>query len=336
MIFPTTHWTLLAAATLNGDTQGRSALEQMGPAEQAGTTGAAFSPDGRELWLVHSQGIKILKLTRQNAKLSLVPDREVPAPEGGEVIASSLIPGGAGVFVGTKDGGIFAWRTETAQWRRWTGPAGAHAGMFSMSRDGRWIAGIPSGAAAIYEASAPSVRLNLGSGEQPGRASFSPDSRRMIFMDASHQWSVFAAPDWHHVASSEKSSATVWTNTLGPALEAAWSPDASWFAAVCDGTDIHLVEAGTWRTLARLHGPLDIPVSSMRVGADGSSLVVQRRDGPVEIWDVRKLGEEMRALGIDLRLPPAITPPSAPPDLAGPFDEVALPPLVLEEAPRAK
>ena len=29
MIFPTTHWTLLAAATLNGDTQGRSALEQL-------------------------------------------------------------------------------------------------------------------------------------------------------------------------------------------------------------------------------------------------------------------------------------------------------------------
>ena len=29
MSFPTTHWTLLAEATLNGDTQGRSALEQM-------------------------------------------------------------------------------------------------------------------------------------------------------------------------------------------------------------------------------------------------------------------------------------------------------------------
>lgn len=29
MIFPTTHWTLLAEATLNGDTRGRSALETM-------------------------------------------------------------------------------------------------------------------------------------------------------------------------------------------------------------------------------------------------------------------------------------------------------------------
>ncbi len=29
MTFPTTHWTLLAAATLNGDTRGRSALEEM-------------------------------------------------------------------------------------------------------------------------------------------------------------------------------------------------------------------------------------------------------------------------------------------------------------------
>jgi DNA-directed RNA polymerase specialized sigma24 family protein len=29
MSFPTTHWTLLAEATLNGDTRGRSALEQM-------------------------------------------------------------------------------------------------------------------------------------------------------------------------------------------------------------------------------------------------------------------------------------------------------------------
>jgi hypothetical protein len=29
MSFPTTHWTLLAEATLSGDTHGRSALEQM-------------------------------------------------------------------------------------------------------------------------------------------------------------------------------------------------------------------------------------------------------------------------------------------------------------------
>ena len=168
-----------------------------------------------------------------------------------------------------------------------------------------------------------------------GRACFSPDSKRMVIMDRKQQWEVYDAPDWHLVASSSGNSTdAAETNTVN--LEAAWSPDSSWFAVVCDGTDIQLVEAGTWRRMARLHGPLEIPVSCMNVAADGSFLVVQRRDLPVEIWDLRKLEEEMSALGIDLRLPRAVTPPPTPPDLAGPFEEVGLPPLVIQATPVAK
>jgi hypothetical protein len=74
----------------------------------------------------------------------------------------------------------------------------------------------------------------------------------------------------------------------------------------------------------------------MNVTADGSCLIVQRRDLPVEIWYLRKLEEEMRALGMDLRLPPGVTPPPSPPDLASPFEELVLPPLIIKETPGVK
>lgn len=203
--------------------------------------------------------------------------------------------------------------------------------MLIRSRDGRWMASAQT--CTIYEAGSLNVCriLTPGAGR---RVSFSPDSRRLVSTDMNHRWDVYEAPQWHQIASSGQSDVVTRTKIVGDAVEAGWSPDASWFAAAGEDTDIDLVEAGTWRTMARLHGPIEIPV--IDVTADGSFLVVQRRDGPVEIWNLTKLQEEMRALGMDLRLPPAVTPPPSPPGLEGPFEELVLPPVSLERMKTAK
>lgn len=308
---------------------------------QAGMVSLAFSPDGQGLWLAYTRGVKVFKLTRQDSKLVLNLDREVPAPAGNMVCGAMLRPDGAGIYVKLREtGAIHEWRTDSPQWRPAIGSygvlpggVGPPNGMITVSRDGRWISGIPSGSSAITEAGAPAKRRGIG---PSGRVSFSPDSRRLILMDVRYHWDVHDAPDWQKVATSGHPTGGPGTYPSDPALEAAWSSDGSWFTAVNDVTDIHLVKSGAWRIMARLHGPIEKPVSCVIVTPDGSSLVVQRRGGAVEIWDLRKLEEEMRALGMDLRLPPATKPPPAPPGLEGPFDELELPPLNLEAAQRPK
>jgi WD40 repeat protein/tRNA A-37 threonylcarbamoyl transferase component Bud32 len=306
--------------------------------EQANIICCGFSPDGRELWVVHAKGLKVLKLTRQASKLVLAADREVPPPEVDPIFNALPIPDGTGMFVRLGDvrniGSIYEWRAASTEWWRWTPPPGSLTQlMFTRSPDGRWVASIPP--SAIFEARAPYARHVLRA-ETTGCVSFSPDSRRLVFTDRNHRWFVHDAPDWHQVASSGEADNALPTSVAGAAVEAAWSRDASWFAVARDRTDIHLVEAGTWRTMARLHGPLELPVKNVNITSDGSSVVVQRSDGPVEIWNLRKLEEEMHALGIELQLPPAINPPPSPPELAGPFDELVLPPLIIGEIRPAK
>jgi WD40 repeat protein len=308
---------------------------------------AAFSPEGQELWVVHALGISVLKLMREDAKLVLTPDHEVPLPAEGKIHDSLVIPGGRGVLIKMDDGQVFDWRIGDLAWRtrgelKQAPSPGYSANLFAISGDGRWIGGNVVGAPIVYEPGNKPICHRLGPPLQPlqsercGRVSFSPDSKRLIYVDRRYQWEVYDGPEWRQIASSDNLADVGVSYPYGMNLEAAWSPDASWFAALCDGTDIQLVECGTWRIMARLHGPLEIPVDSLHITGDGSCLVVQRRDLPVEIWYLRKLEQEMHVLGIDLRLPPPVPHPTSPPGLEGPIEELVLPPLIIQGAPGAK
>ena len=159
-----------------------------------------FSPDGRELWVAHSKGIKVLKLTRQASKLVLVPDREVPAPEVGpsnRFVAHSGRHRHVRQDGDVRDGAaIYEWRAESTEWWRWikADPAVRDRIMFTRSRDGRWIVCIPSAPRFLKPVSHPRDGSWKGFGGALGRVSFSPDSRRLVFMDTNHHWMSMTRP----------------------------------------------------------------------------------------------------------------------------------------------
>jgi WD40 repeat protein len=131
---------------------------------------------------------------------------------------------------------------------------------------------------------------------------------------------------WTTVATIEPPEGAGQSYSLSELVDCIWEPGGRWFAQVSDGVTIRIIEAGTWRVLANLRGPVEQTVSRLCVTPDGAGLVVLRGRGCVEVWDLSRLQTELRALGAGFDLPPPVQPAAVPEALRGDFKTIALPP----------
>jgi Tfp pilus assembly protein PilF len=97
-----------------------------------------------------------------------------------------------------------------------------------------------------------------------------------------------------------------------------FSPDGRILVAVDPGRVIHLVEAATGRTLARLASPDLCEVHAVAFSPDGARMAIVSNDGPaVHVWDLRRIRRYLVGEGLDWDAPayPDGDPgdPSAPP-----------------------
>jgi serine/threonine protein kinase/WD40 repeat protein len=212
----------------------------------------------------------------------------------------------------------------------------------ALSKDGRWIAAANFGedAVSIHELNNPSNHFDLVSQKHVQFPAFSPDGRwiaagnwkgsgikvwdfesRRIVQElpaASIAWSVFS-PDGRSLATCS-ATCDVWdTDTWrrryslepnrseahSPAM--AFSPDARMLAVILEPNVVRLVAAETGERLANLEDPSSANISYLRFSSDGARLYALRWDQQIQVWDLRRIREELRKLKLDWN-GPAIPP----------------------------
>ena len=87
-------------------------------------------------------------------------------------------------------------------------------------------------------------------------------------------------------------------------LPFAFSPDAITLAIMRERNVIQLIVAETGEVLANLEAPGAPNISYLRFSPDGSRLFALEYDQQVQVWDLRRIREELRKLNLDWNAPP--------------------------------
>jgi hypothetical protein len=157
-----------------------------------------------------------------------------------------------------------------------------------------------------------------------GQGCFSADGRWLAQFDLQRRCRVYSTKDWKGVWLAPGTSSTALSSDVESAIRPVWGPKDAWLAFT-DGMDIHVIEAGTWRSLARLQSPLELPIQYLFCTPDGARIIAQRGGCSVEVWELPQLSREMKELGLDLAIPPPLPAPPISKGLEGPIREAELP-----------
>ena len=118
-------------------------------------------------------------------------------------------------------------------------------------------------------------------------------------------YDVWETKSWKH-----KYKITVPGSEVLP-LPFAFSPDAITLAIMRERGVIQLIVAETGEVLANLEAPGAANISYLRFSPDDSRLFALEYDQQVQVWDLRRIREELRKLNLDWNAPPV------PPESAG-------------------
>jgi tetratricopeptide (TPR) repeat protein len=180
----------------------------------------------------------------------------------------------------------------------------------SVSPDGQWLAtGSFARGAQVWRVrdAARMADLPIDSGTW---VAFSPDGKWLMTDSPCRLWAVGT---W------SEAEQKIGGNGL------CFSPDRRLMAVVDATGVIHLVEAETGRTIARLESPDSCNVNRATFSPDGSRLVVTSNEGPaVHAWDLRAIRRRLVKMGLDWDAPAFSDDDAASPNLP------PLPPLKLD------
>jgi hypothetical protein len=163
----------------------------------------------------------------------------------------------------------------------------------AISHNGRWTATGAWGFSGvkIWETESGRLLRELPSGEFPNLL-FSPDDRWLVVgtADGYQFWNAATWQRAHRIARlNEENIAGVM----------AFSPDARLMAAAHTRSLIKLYEPATGAEIASLESPNWQELSVLKFSHDGSRLVAARATYAVEMWDLRRLREELGRLRLD-------------------------------------
>jgi serine/threonine protein kinase/WD40 repeat protein len=169
----------------------------------------------------------------------------------------------------------------------------------AVSPDGRWVAtgGRDGGGVKVWDAQSGQLVRHLIPNERILHVTFCPQGRCLV------TGTVTEFIIWE-VASWQQTRRLAWEPGVGGAGNAAFTPDGKLLAITVSPSVIELIDAVTWRPLARLQGPDTDPVMLPGFTPDGSRLFVVRTAGGVRVWDLRWVREQLKSLGLDWDMPP--------------------------------
>jgi WD40 repeat protein len=97
----------------------------------------------------------------------------------------------------------------------------------------------------------------------------------------------------------------------------AFAPDGRLLALARSTLEVQLFDPHSSRQVARLPSPSPQIISCLCFSPDSSRLAVATEAGTVELWDLRRIRQELAEMGLDWDLPPY--PPAVPADETRPL-----------------
>ena len=265
---------------------------------------AAFHPRGNEFFTSSHGGLYRWPLNAEAGLLRIGPALKLPAD--GLLEGVSLDKDGRTLVVarlGLSGGAsLLELESPAVTVRHFNHPFAAVS--TAMSPDGKWVVtGVHKGLGVrVWDAHSGQLIRELAANEHNTRANFSPDGRWLLTRTAS-EFCLWEVGSWERV------------RTLRPERgvdvpgSAAFTSDGKLLAVTISPFVIQLIDVTSWLPLARLQGPDPDPVVLQGFTPDGSQLVVARAAGGACVWDLRRIREQLKALGLDWEhpaLPPEI------------------------------
>jgi serine/threonine protein kinase/WD40 repeat protein len=168
--------------------------------------------------------------------------------------------------------------------------ASASSGL--VSPDGRWVAtsGWHTTRVKLWDSRTGALVHELATGTQ-NFAFFAPDGRTMI-TSLVGRYQLREVPSWRTVRELQ------WEISSFPGW-VAFAPDGRFVAMEISPAVVHLIDAASGRTLARLQDPDGDRARWLGITADGAKLVViAAYSKAIHLWDLRRIGRELVATGL--------------------------------------
>jgi eukaryotic-like serine/threonine-protein kinase len=275
---------------------------------QAGMLGSlAFHPKDREFFARTPTGV-------QQWKLQAADDQNVVALNPGrqfKILPEQVLIDSAGTLLGglSHANGIFDLLDLTTGEIRAQFNMPYSPGFAALSPDGRLAAHWPRGPAnqvAIFDiGSTQSIaQLPVGKGCW---AAFSPNNRWLATGDST-EVRLWERANWKTLWTARRQFTDFW-------VALAFSEDSSMLAVAHSRDVVRVFEAATGRELATLEAPEPQDIISLAFNPDGTQLAVVSDHGPIHLWDLRLIRQQLARMNLDWELPPyppATLPASGP------------------------
>jgi serine/threonine protein kinase/WD40 repeat protein len=286
---------LLASAGLDGvHLWDAAAARQVGPVPSGLGYSLAFSPKGGELFTTGPGGWMRWPIEpgRDGQALSVGPGAVVRATAAdSRSLRLDIASTGEALLLGAGDGGVdLLPLAGPGRGRR----LGTHDGLFgvALSPDGRWAAsfGAPD-EVRIWDVARGALVRRLPHQGGYGGATFSPDGRWLL-TGTQIDYCVWEVGSWELKTQLSRGPRSVFSSV-------AFTRDGRLLALVHDRNRIHLRDAGTLLHLATLEIPGPAILTGLSLSPDGTRLAANTNYNVIALWDLRRLRQELAALGLD-------------------------------------
>jgi WD40 repeat protein len=133
--------------------------------------------------------------------------------------------------------------------------------------------------------------------DEATNVAFSPDGRTLV-TSTPEECRFWDVPSWKSRQAFPREEAG------GIPGNIAFAPDGNLLALTLSRRLVILVNPVTGRRLATLEGPSRQQVEALGFSPDGGLLAVACLNGQVQLWDLRRVREQLAARGLDWDLPP--------------------------------
>jgi WD40 repeat protein len=294
----------------------------------------AFSSNGRMMVSTHGTKVRCWDVLTGLA----IAEMAKPAWEHFAV----LLPDGQRLFLGTSEG-VEEWsltQSSPPQFRcerRGLGPVAPQAYIMTLSQDGRQLAVSAKAELQIIDTQSGLKTADLKPPYAQVFGTLSPDGQSAVTWGRASTnvqiWDVLSSAvakelpvhGCNHAAFSPNNrwlvvgnvmefrvwDVATWQSRYAITNEAsgfygysAFSPDSRMLAVGISRTAVRLVEASSGRDLATLEAPERLVINWIAFNPDGTQLAVALLTGPIQLWDLRLIRQQLASMKLDWEMPP--------------------------------